>query len=320
VQHFSPDDNPSTSPSSNGSPGSPGPGGVSRRPEPVALADLRPGASPRLQGEDEAHARLLAAAPGELPPILVHRPTMRVIDGMHRVTAASLRGHRHILALFFDGLWDDAFVEAVRRNVTHGKPLTQQERERAAERILTTHPQWSDRVVAEACGMSPRTVARLRRVVRPARSTVVRVGRDGRARPTDTTAGRLQAAEIMRERPEASLREVAELAGTSVGTARDVRHRLTSGRHPLPDRARALREPAAYDWSQDRAVAVSACGDRFASWFQASAIERASWVRFVDVLPLSRLYLVSDESRRRAREWSAFAGALDERVRREKSS
>src|SRR5262245_27830171 len=46
--------------------------------------------SPRLSGEDPDHTRLLAEAEGELPPITIHRSTMRVIDGAHRVQAALL--------------------------------------------------------------------------------------------------------------------------------------------------------------------------------------------------------------------------------------
>ncbi len=43
-----------------------------------------------------AHARSLAQTEADLPPIVVHRTTTRVIDGMHRLTAAGLRGEREI--------------------------------------------------------------------------------------------------------------------------------------------------------------------------------------------------------------------------------
>lgn len=268
----------------------------------------------------------MAATPGELPPILVHRETMTVIDGMHRLTAAMLRGQREVLASFFCGPPEDAFVEAVRRNVRHGKPLSVEDRERAAERILTTHPHWSDRSVADACGISPRKVAQLRKAVLRQCPPEARLGRDGRLRPVDASTGRLQAAQIIQEQPNAPLREVARRAGTSVGTARDVRHRLTQGRHPLPDRARVGSPPTAvtsargYVWSTDRAVAASDIGAAFVTWFEASDIRSELWRRFTEKLPLSRLYLVSDESRRRSREWDEFAAALDQRARRERGS
>ena len=62
--------------------------------EVVPLDSLRPADSPRSSGEDEAHARMLADLDVDLPPVLVNRRTMRIIDGSHRVIAASLRGER----------------------------------------------------------------------------------------------------------------------------------------------------------------------------------------------------------------------------------
>ena len=56
------------------------------------------------------HIRSLAELQDELPPILVHRTTMRVIDGMHRLKAAILRGERTIEATFYDGDDAEAFV------------------------------------------------------------------------------------------------------------------------------------------------------------------------------------------------------------------
>src|SRR5947199_10633529 len=60
-------------------------------PVPLPVSSLLPGDSPRVAGENPEHVQLLAAA-RNLPPILVHRSTMRVIDGMHRLRAARLRG------------------------------------------------------------------------------------------------------------------------------------------------------------------------------------------------------------------------------------
>lgn len=62
-----------------------------------------------------------------------------------------------------------------------------------------------------------------------------RVGQDGRVRPVNGVAGRLRAAELLAERPEASLREVAQLAGISPATVSDVRKRLRDGKGPLTD-------------------------------------------------------------------------------------
>ncbi|MGH8879883.1 MAG: hypothetical protein ACRD0P_21450, partial [Stackebrandtia sp.] len=58
--------------------------------ERVRIALLRPADSPRLDGENSEHTQMLAESSEKLPPILVHRQTMRVIDGVHRLSAALL--------------------------------------------------------------------------------------------------------------------------------------------------------------------------------------------------------------------------------------
>src|SRR5579862_186687 len=82
----------------------------------VAIGDLAAGDSPRLDGINDAHVKRLAECGAELPPILVHRPTMRVIDGMHRLRAAASRGHDHVQVRYFDGDETAAFMLAVEGN------------------------------------------------------------------------------------------------------------------------------------------------------------------------------------------------------------
>ncbi|MGX2997546.1 streptomycin biosynthesis protein [Streptomyces sp. JNUCC 64] len=191
--------------------------------------------SPRLAGERPEHIQILAAIQDPLPPITVHRPTMRVIDGFHRLKATRLRGGRVIAARFFDGGEAAAFVLAVKLNVAHGLPLSLSDRKRAAGRIIVTHPQWSDRRVASVTGISPGTVGDLRRRVSVDPDPGGRrLGQDGRLRPVDGSVGRLHALELFTENPDLSLRQVARAAGISPETARDVRNRLRNGEDPLP--------------------------------------------------------------------------------------
>ncbi|MER7735988.1 ParB/RepB/Spo0J family partition protein [Streptomyces erythrochromogenes] len=207
--------------------------------ETVSIALLRLGASPRLDGEDDAHVRRLAESTAELPPILVHADTMKVMDGAHRVRAAILRGQRDIRARCYRGDADEGFALAVSLNAHHGLPLTAADRTAAAVRIMTCRPQWSNRRVARLAGLSPSTVASLR-----SRSTDLndqsntRVGSDGRVRPVSGAAGRLQARELLLSKPELSLRQVAKAVGIAPSTVRDVRDRLASGQDPLPPRQR----------------------------------------------------------------------------------
>ncbi|MFL6145121.1 MAG: streptomycin biosynthesis protein [Labedaea sp.] len=203
----------------------------------VPIARLTISDSPRVDGEDPEHIRTLAGTAAKLPPILVHRPTMRVIDGAHRVRAALSRNEQHIEARYVDGSGEDAFILAVKLNTVHGLPLSRADRNAAVERILRTHPHWSDRAVAAISGLSDKTVGSIRR-----RTTAelpplsYRVGRDGRVRPYDAAAARLRAASLVADWPDMPVREIAELAGISVTTARDVRDRVRDGLAPVPDR------------------------------------------------------------------------------------
>ncbi|MFI1681959.1 hypothetical protein [Streptomyces sp. NPDC020607] len=186
--------------------------------------------SPRLVGENADHIRVLAEAGSDLPPILVHRPTMRVIDGMHRLRATVLRGEREIAVRFLDGYEPDVFIVAVQANTTHGLPLTRADRNAAATRIIHSHPQWSDRMIASFAGLSPKTVGSIRRRLGddlPA--APVRIGRDGRTRPVDSSSARAATGEFIRTHPDATLRQIAGAAGVSRSTARDVRRKLEEG-------------------------------------------------------------------------------------------
>jgi ParB-like chromosome segregation protein Spo0J len=199
----------------------------------VPVTALRAGHSPRQAGENLEHIRVLADTTGDLPPIIVRRADMRVVDGMHRLRAARLRGTQQIAVRFFDGDDSDAFVLAVRTNVTHGLPLSLADRKAAAERIVTSHPQWSDRRIATVAGLSGATIARIRRA-HPEVASDARVGHDGKVRPVNSMERRRVARAILLAEPTLSLREVARRAGISPETARSVRRRMPN--EPAPPR------------------------------------------------------------------------------------
>jgi AraC-like DNA-binding protein len=210
----------------------------------IPIAALLPGDSPRSKGEDTTHIARLADLDDQLPPILVDRRSMRVIDGMHRLAAASLKGRSTIEVEFFDGTADEAFLRSVEANVTHGLPLSQEDRRAAASRIVASHPHLSDRAIAQASGLSAKSVAAIRQRTAGEASTLTsRVGRDGKVRPVNNVEGRRRAAELIARYPEASLREVARRAGISPATVSDVRKRLASGDLPVPGRAVAAPNP-----------------------------------------------------------------------------
>jgi hypothetical protein len=205
----------------------------------LSIEDLLPADSPRLHGEDLEHIHSLAELADQLPPILVHRGTMRVIDGMHRLKAAILRRERTIDATFYDGDDAEAFVMAVRANVQHGLPLSLSDRKAAAARIVRSIPHWSDRAIAEVSGLSAKTVGAIRSdAVASLPEDHHRIGRDGRVRPLSTVDGRRMASELITLYPESSSRDIARKAGISPSTVRDVRDRLRRGEDPVPTRRR----------------------------------------------------------------------------------
>lgn len=210
----------------------------------VQIESLIPGESLRSKGVEQHHVAVLAEIEAPLPPILVDRRTMRVIDGMHRLLAALLNGRRTIEAELFDGTPEEAFLRAVKANVMHGLPLSQADRRAAAARIMLSHPQMSDRAIARASGLGAKTVASIRRSSTAAVPQLnSRVGRDGRVRPLNGVDGRLRAVAVLTEHPEASLREVARLSGVSPATVSDVRRRLAAGESPLPSRPESAEPP-----------------------------------------------------------------------------
>lgn len=197
----------------------------------VDTVSLLPGFSPRLAGCVEANVDLLAEVGRPLPPLLVHRATHRVIDGMHRLLAARQRGQSTIAVRYYDGDEDDAFVLAVSANVTHGLPLSLDDRRAAAVRILMSHGQWSNRRIALVTGLSDKTVAaiRVRSDLSGAQGADTRVGLDGRVRPV-AVARRGDVTAQLTQGPPAFAQRAAERAGESaVGGAGDSAGR---GRRP----------------------------------------------------------------------------------------
>ena len=287
----------------------------------VPIADLAPSLSPREKMEDPAHARVIAEMGSAVEPILVHRRTMRVIDGVHRIRAARMRGKTEIRARFFDGSDEDAFVLAVQLNVGHGLPLTLSERRTSAQRIILSHPHWSDRAIARRAGLNAKTVARLRREAGEGGSVAEsRVGMDGRARPLSSVEGRRSAAAILAENPEISLREVSRKSGLSVGTVRDVRKRVDQGQDPIPERFRrnggerapvsvAVREPdrrprvtestavgetaaAVRKLARDPSLRATEAGRTLLRMLTITEVGRAQWEEIMRTIPEHWLPLV----------------------------
>ncbi|MEY9894340.1 ParB-like chromosome segregation protein Spo0J [Catenulispora sp. MAP5-51] len=315
---------PTTSTTFTASPASSGLGDVVH----IPVAALLPGESPRLDGQNDAHVARLAEIDGPLPPILVDRRSMRVIDGTHRLMAAALRGWETIAVRFYDGDTEDAFLHAVEANVRHGFPLSQADRRAAAARIITTHPHLSDRAIAQVAGLGAKTVAAVRRQSGDGSAQVeARVGRDGRVRPLNAEEGRLKAAEVLTENPDMPLREVARVAGVSPATAGDVRKRLERGDLPAPQRATRNTggprvppvAPAAVlgKLMRDPSLRHKQEGRRLLRLVHDCALSGGDWNDMLTSVPAHCTALVRQLALQYAQDWTRFAQELDDRVKAE---
>jgi hypothetical protein len=310
----------------------------------------------RSGGLDESHVAALAELEGRWPPLLVWAEHPQVVlDGAHRLAAAKRLGHSSVRVVLFGGDADEAFVEAVRRNVGHGLPLSVADRTRAGEQILARHPDWSDRRIAEACAISPHTVARLRSArpktgssralaavaaapgrqekpggrrekgggrqsTSPLESTAMvveiesRLGRDGRCRPAQPGLIRERVLEALRANPTGSLREIASVAKVSPETVRRIRRDFDGAPQPAVGvLARVPPGPAA-DWREDPAMSSGPELAALVDWLERTEPGN-ELVSRVASAPLSRVYELADEGRRRAAFWTAFATALEARAR-----
>ena len=295
--------------------------------------------SPRIDGENGARVQMLAELDSPLPPILVHRDTMRVIDGMHRLKAARLRGDTTIDVEFFEG--EDAGRPSPWRwlNIVHGLPLSQADRTAAAKRILRARPYWSDRRIATNAGLAATTVASIRAPLdRQSQQLNARVGRDGRVRPLQATEGRLRASQVIAANPEASLRAIAEQAGIATATAKDVRDRMRQGQDPLFSKGQSAKA------GFGRARSTPAAGRRTATRTPAAAIrlllpnmgkdpslrteagrmllqmlsvhsigDEAKWLRLARSVPGHRADVLAQAARRCADHWLRLANELETR-------
>lgn len=310
--------------------------------ETIDVHRLEFGDSPRLSGEDPEHVRRLAECWDVLPPIIVHRSTMRVIDGVHRVSAALLRGENTIKARFFDGDEGAAFLLAVASNIEHGLPLSLTDRKMAARRLITLFPERSNRWIAASAGLSDKTVSAIRTTSENPHLSSRRLGTDGRQRPVDSAIGRKRAAEIVVNRPDAPLREVAQAAGISVVTARDVRARVCRGDDPVPVKLRAVgndersqsdrpcrqfrripaRDPQAAleNLRNDPALRSSEAGRAVLRWLHTRSIERAQWKRLLETIPPHCAELIAGLARGCGEAWNEFAKELQDRSQRTPAS
>jgi DNA-binding MarR family transcriptional regulator len=161
------------------------------------------------------------------------------------------------------------------------------------------------------------------------------VGRDGRVRPLDHTEGRVRASEVIRRRPEASLREIARDAGVSPSTARDVRQRIQRGEDPVhparttancrpelpPNMAAGADSPAESclasllrGLKSDPSLRLTESGRSLLRWIFSRAIRLDEWRDVAGNVPPHCNYILADVARQCAEEWLQIANDLEMRL------
>jgi hypothetical protein len=242
-------------------------------------------------------------------------------------------GHSKMIVRFFDGTHDEAYMEAVKANIAHGKPLTLVEREAAAKKILGMRSDWSDRLVGSFCGLSGKTVGRLRKSTEEIPQLMARIGRDGRQRPIDSRKLRHEIATALFEMPEAKPDEIAKTVSTSPTTVRDVRKRVERGDPLVPSnqtKGSKARVPNrrvedvegvdpgqadALQWRKDRAILSLPDGKEFANWLDEASTTLNHWQPILGLIPIGRIPQLIEYAKDRALEWTNVASSLEVRFR-----
>lgn len=140
-------------------------------PATVALATLNrdPELACRAAGVSKTTAAEYAEAmkAGALfPPVVVFVDSKGVhwlADGFHRCAAAELAGFAEVAADVREGSRKDALLHAASANASHGLRRTNADKRRAVALVLAACPKWSDRRVAEVCGVSHPFVANVKK-------------------------------------------------------------------------------------------------------------------------------------------------------------
>lgn len=198
----------------------------------LPVANLKSGLKVRAERIDLDHVARLELVVQDCPPIEVSYPSMRVVDGAHRVTAATRRSIAGIRAILthYDSEAEE-LEAAIRANTGHGLPLSLAERRSLASRFVTT-TEFSDERIAKTCGLAGPTVADIRRSVQPQKTTRLdtskRVGKDNKRRPASPATQRDRIDDEVAADPDASAREIARRTGASPTTVATRKARMAA--------------------------------------------------------------------------------------------
>jgi len=118
------------------------------------------------------------------PPVVVYLNNTEYLlaDGFHRLLARRLAKFERIDAEVRQGTRLDALKFSLSANHRHGLRRTNEDKRHAVEIALREFQEWSDRAIAQLCGVTHPSVAAVRRELVNFTSCGKRLGRDGKHR------------------------------------------------------------------------------------------------------------------------------------------
>lgn len=128
----------------------------------------------------------------EFPPVDLFRDEQGghyIGDGIHRCHAHWRAGREEVLAYVRPGDERAAMIFACGANRQHGLHRSNADKRHAAEVMLELEPSWSNRKIADHCGLGDHLVADVRRELESGNvipTTKARLGTDGKTRETPT--------------------------------------------------------------------------------------------------------------------------------------
>lgn len=297
----------------------------------IPLDKIAPGSRVRAEALDLDHVALMVPVIDSLPPIVVRQDDKGYLaeDGNHRVAAHRRAGRTTIRAVVVEATEAEALELAVAANRKHGKPLTVSELKAVAKRMIAD-TDWSNVRIAEACGLSDKTVAELRprptaespRLDTPPAPAKTE-GADGKRRPSSASVAadnRERIRAVADAKPDASAREIAAEVGVSpttvTSTLSNPRPSLSVVSPPAEDDEPSVEEvvltaPVAGRWSTAPGFEATNAARELARFLDRRLIRLDEDVAVLaDGCPVASRGAVAMVAAESARQWQLLAEHL----------
>jgi ParB-like chromosome segregation protein Spo0J len=187
-------------------------------------------------------------------------------DGFHRVAAMRKADEDQVCVVITDGTKTDALKAALSANISHGLRRSNADKRRAVVMALAdaTLQKWSDRKIAELCGVSDPFVGQIRGEVQTVSTSPVvdatkKTGTDGVSQPATKADAEMQRQKIVAAiiaNEGDSDRKIAELVGCDHKTVGKVRREMEPATLPAAASCDSSSVTVESDEEQDLPVVV----------------------------------------------------------------